>query len=159
MDKLIFDLIVAGGLATGILLATHKFSTQLGPLNYWLIDRAIQRLPQAHRERLGEEWLAHLNELESKHAKLWHALGCLLSTNDTEFIAKLKTQPPSVEVGAPVLHLSGAPVVHIIAHSLGKIVLTSYHVLSATEENITLPKVVFLNSCRSQQPQLTQRNA
>jgi hypothetical protein len=43
-----------------------------------LISRAADRLPEAQREQLREEWLAHLDELPGALGKLKHGVGCIL---------------------------------------------------------------------------------
>jgi hypothetical protein len=43
-------------------------------LGRWIINKSVERLPQAERERLREELLAHLNELDGFFVRIAHAL-------------------------------------------------------------------------------------
>jgi hypothetical protein len=45
----------------------------------WMIQRAVQRLPEDQQERRQEEWLAHLDDTPGVLRKLAHALGCWFS--------------------------------------------------------------------------------
>jgi hypothetical protein len=45
-----------------------------------IIEKAVRCLPQYEQERFREEWLAHLDECPSSVSRLWHAIGCILSS-------------------------------------------------------------------------------
>ncbi len=45
-------------------------------LAHKFIERAVLRLPESERDRLREEWFAHLDECPGSLAKFWHSLGC-----------------------------------------------------------------------------------
>lgn len=45
----------------------------------WLIEHAVQRLPENKRERFREEWAAHLGDTPGEVGKWVVAAGCLLA--------------------------------------------------------------------------------
>ena len=56
----------------------------------WLVENAVQRLPESERDRYREEWLAHLDEVPGLIGQLRHALGCNFKAIQVE----LRNRPP-----------------------------------------------------------------
>ena len=77
MDLLIA--LVLGVCATLIVEELHAHSTSIAR---WLIRRAARRVPEGHRARFHEEWMAHLNDAGTVLRKLSHAMGCLYAAHD-----------------------------------------------------------------------------
>jgi len=68
-----------------ILIMTAAFAVVAGwiiadavgePVGRWFIGRIVQWLPEQERDHSREEWLAHLDEINSGCGKLRHALSC-----------------------------------------------------------------------------------
>jgi hypothetical protein len=57
------DVLVVIGLGAIGSLVAAEIIAYAPSIGHWLISRAALRLPEALREQLREEWLAHLDEL------------------------------------------------------------------------------------------------
>lgn len=83
------------GSIVGNMIASELYDSS-PQLARWLINAATARLPERHRERYREEWLAHLAEYPGKLRQLGHALGCvraslvLLKSIDDDYVAALQ---------------------------------------------------------------------
>ena len=85
-------------LAFGAIIAATLL---LGPkLNVWirwltkrLLRIAIERLPEAQRERFSEEWASHINEVSGEISKFAVALGYIFAA--PEMASLLKSREPS----------------------------------------------------------------
>ena len=75
---------IIGGLLVNELVANKR------TISAWLIERAVQRLPESDRDRFREEWLAHLDEEPGLLGQLRHALGC----NYRAIRVELRNRPP-----------------------------------------------------------------
>jgi len=69
--------VVGGAVALDLIRDQAKASTPR--LAEWLRQRAVSRLPEPLQERLAEEWAAVLEDTAGPLAKLWCALGFLIS--------------------------------------------------------------------------------
>jgi hypothetical protein len=66
--------------AVSILLA-EEFRAWMPWLIERLIRRAVRALPMDKRERYGEEWRSHLNEIPGEFGRLIVAIGCAKAAN------------------------------------------------------------------------------
>jgi lipopolysaccharide/colanic/teichoic acid biosynthesis glycosyltransferase len=78
-------------IALGVVVASiigaalsQQLADELKAWTPWLaeyfVKHAIRRLPQQHRERYGEEWHAHIDEIPGQIGKLFVALGFVIAS-------------------------------------------------------------------------------
>jgi hypothetical protein len=79
--------------AVAVRLVTDDLSQQIPHVVERLIDRAVNRLPDAKdRERYGEEWRSHVADTPGNLRKVWTALDCLRASRS---IARAGREQPA----------------------------------------------------------------
>jgi hypothetical protein len=84
-------LVLAFGAMITVVL-TPLFGDKLTIWMPWFTKRllriAIERLPEAQRERFSEEWASHINEVTGEISKVAFALGCISAAQQMASLSK-----------------------------------------------------------------------